>query len=309
MADFTTVMTSSAEVDDSIILEYDRQFIVAQADEGVMDQFVSYRSEINAKSIEFPKYDQLPLKTTPLLEKEDPASDALVDNQIILTPAEHGGVVTTTKLANLQTGGRADLAASRLTGISAQRTLDKLAVLAAEASSNELTPTGGAENTLLATDVMTAQFLNKLYNKLARQKIAPLSGGMYVAVMHDDVAHDLRNSVGSGSWVDVSKYSRPEEVFRNEVGMLGGFRIVVDNNITINTDAGSTTVDTYHTLCMGFNALGKAESSPLMQKITGPYDKLARFVNIGWHWCGQYGIVDQDALYLGTTASSVGANV
>ncbi len=90
--------------------------------------------------------------------------------------------------------------------------------------------------------------------------------------------------------------------------MIAGFRIVRDNNISVNADAGSGTVDTYHTLCMGFNALGKAESSPLMQKLTGPFDKLGRFVNIGYHWCGEYGIVDQDALYIGTTASSVGAN-
>lgn len=309
MADFTTVMTTVTDVDDSIIEEHDKQFIIAAADEGVMDQFATYRKKINAASIEFPKYAQLPVKTTPLLEKEDVSSSAMVDSQIILTPAEYGDAVTPTKLASLQTGGVADLAASRLTGLAAARSLDTLAVLAAEASSNELTPTGGAESTLVAGDVMTAQFLNKLYNKLSRQKIPPLAGGMYVAVMHDDVAHDLRDSVGSGSWVDVNKYSRPEEVFRNEVGMLGGFRIVIDNNISINTDAGAATVDTYHTLCMGFNALGKAESQGLMQKITGPFDKLGRFVNFGYHWVGDYGIVDQDALFLGTTASSVGDNV
>jgi N4-gp56 family major capsid protein len=308
MADFTTVMTSTGEVDDSIIEEFDRQFIVAAADEGVMDQFVSYRKAVDGKSVEFPKYAQLSLQTSPLLEKEDPASEALSDSQIIFTPAEYGNVVTTTKLSNLQSGGRADLAAARLTGINGQRSLDKLAILAAEASSNELTPGGVGEGALTASDVMTASFLNELYNKLARASIAPLSEGMYVAVMHDDQIFDLRDSAGSGSWQDINKYARPEEVLRNEVGMISGFRIVRDNNVTINTDAGAATVDSYHAICMGFNALGKAESSPLMQRITGPFDKLGRFVNIGWHWVGEYGIVDQDALYLGTTASSVGAN-
>lgn len=305
---FTTVMSTVSDVDDSIVQEFDQQFIIASADEGVMDQFVSYQRDIDAKSIEFPKYDQLALATTPLTEDEDPASAALVDSQILFTPQEYGNVVTPTKLASLQTGGKADRAAARLTGINAGRTLDKLAIEAAEASSNELTPTGGAENTLVASDVMTVSFLNSLYNKLARESVAPLSEGMYVCVMHDDVIHDLRDSAGSGSWQDINKYARPEQVLRNEVGMVAGFRIVRDNNITINTDAGSATVDTYHSLCMGFNALGKAESSPLMQKITGPFDKLGRFLNVGWHWCGKYDIVDQDALYLGTTASSVGAN-
>lgn len=308
MADFTTVMSSTADVDDSIIEEFDRQFIIASADEGVMDQFVSYRKSVDGKSVEFPKYSQLALATTPLTEKEDPASEALVDAQIILTPAEYGNVVTPTKLADLQSGGRASLAASRLAGINGQRTLDKLAVLACEASSNELTPGAVGEGALAATDVMTASFLNELYNKLARESVMPLSNGEYVAVMHDDQIMDLRNSAGSGSWQDISKYQRAEEVLRNEIGMLAGFRIVRDNNISINADAGAGTVDSYHAICMGFNALGKAESNPLSGRITGPFDKLARFVNIGFYWCGSYGIVDQDALYLGTTASSVGAN-
>lgn len=305
---FTTNMSGTAQVDDSIVLEYDQQFIIAAADQGIMDQVVTYKRMIGAKSVEFPKYAQLSLATTPLTEDEDVTSEAMSDQQIILTPAEYGNVVTTTKLANLQTGGTADLAAARLVGLNGGRTLDKLAVLAAEASSNELVANAGGEGSLLATDVMTVSFLNQLYNKLARASIAPLAGGMFVAVMHDDVIHDLRDSAGSGSWVDINKYSRPEDVLRNEVGMIAGFRILSDNNITINTDAGAGTVDSYHTLCMGFNALGKAESAPLEMRASGPFDKLGRFVNMGWHSCVDYGIVDQDALWMGTTASSVGSN-
>lgn len=304
---FTTNMTAVAQVDDSLILEYDKQFIIAHAQEQVMDQFVSYKRQIDAKSIEFPKYAQLTLQTSSLTEDADVTSEALSDSQIILTPAEYGNVVTTTKLANLQSGGRADLAAARLAGINMGRSLDKLAVLAAEGSANELT-VAASEAATVATDVMTVSFLNQLYNKLARASVPGLSDGMYVAVMHDDVIHDLRDSAGSGSWQDISKYQRSEEILKNEVGMIAGFKIIRDNNVTINTDAGSTTVDTYHTLCLGFNALGKAESSPAKMVISGPFDKLSRFVNIGWHACVDYGIVDQDALWIGTTASSVGAN-
>lgn len=308
MADFTTVLTTTADVDASIILEFDKQFIVAAAQEQVMDQFVSYKKAIDAKSIQFPKYARLSIDTTPLVETEDPASEALVDEPILLEPKEHGRVVTTTKLANLQTGGTADRAAARLVGLNGGRTMDRLAIEAAEASANSSTVTGGAENTLLASDIMTVTYLNELYNKLARTNIMPLSDGMYVAVMRDDVIHDLRNSAGTGSWQDIKKFTSSEEILKNQVGELAGFKIVKDNNITVNTDAGSGTVDTYKTLCMGFNALGKAESSPLQQKITGPFDKLARFMNMGWYAAVEYGIVDQDALHVGITASSVGQN-
>ena len=305
---FTTSMTGTAQVDDSIITEFDQQFIIAAAEMGVMEQFVTYKKTIKAKDVDFEKYSQMALQTTALTEDEDVTSEALVDAPITIQPKEFGNVVTKTNLASLQTGGKVDLAAARLTGMNMGRSMDKLAVLRAEASTNELVVGGGLESALTGTDVMTVTFLNSLYNKLSRANIQPLSNGMYVAIMHDDVIHDLRDSAGTGSWQDINKYARPEEVLKNEVGMIAGFRIVRDNHVSINADAGSGTVDTYHTLCMGFNALGKATSEEAHGVISGPFDKLGRFVNVGWYGVYEYGIVDQDALYLGTTASSVGAN-
>lgn len=299
---FTTNMTGITEVDNSIIEEFDSLFIVEQEQQGVMDQFVSYQRQINAKSIEFPKYASLAAATTPLTEDEDVVSTALSDSQIIFTPAEYGLSVTRTFLSSFQTGGKVDRAAAELVGENAGRTLDKLAILAAEASANQNFADGAADaDSLGASNVMDTELLNQLYNKLARKNIRPLSEGMYVAVMHDDQIADLRNSVGSGSFQDINKYARPEEVLRNEVGMLAGFRIVRDNNITITSSALR---NTYKCLAMGFNALGKAEAGPMSLRLSGPYDKLNRFVNVGWHWLGQYGIVDADAIELGVSASS-----
>lgn len=306
---FTTVLTGVADVDDSVILEFDQQFIVAAAQEHVIDQFVSYKKDIGAKSIQLPKFSQLSLATTPLVEADDVVSEALVDAPILLTPAEHGNVVTTTKLANLQSGGTADIAAARLVGMNAGRTQDKLGLLALDASTNVLTPAGGAEAAVVAGDVMTTTFLNQLYNKLARANVQPLSDGMYVAVMHDDVIHDLRNSAGAGSWQDIKKHTDASEILRNEVGQLAGFKIVRDNLSLINADGGASLVDTYYSHFMGFNALGKAESKSAEMVATGPFDKLNRFVNLGWHGVMQYKIVDQDALFTGISSSSLGVNV
>lgn len=305
---FTTNLSGTAQLDDSIILAYDQQFIVASAQEQIMDQFVSYKAQIGAKSIAFPKYGQLSLATTPLVEADDVVSEALSDSEILLEPVEYGKAVTKTKLASLQTGGKADLAAARLVGLNMGRTLDKLAIEALEASSNSMTVTGGAESGLTASDVMTVTFLNKLYNKLSRASVQPLSEGMYVAVMHEDAIFDLRNSAGAGSWQDINKYARPESVLMNEVGMLCGFRIIKDNHITINADAGALNVDTYGVIAMGFNALGKAVSDEPHMVASGPFDKLSRFLNLGWTGCFKYGIVDQDALWKGIVASSVGDN-
>lgn len=309
MADFTTGMTSIANVDDSIVQEFDQQFLIANAQEQIMDQFASYKKSIGAKSIDLPKYEQLSLATTALTDKEDPASEALVDSKVTLTPAEYGNVVTTTKIANVQTGGTSDRAAARLVGINAGRTQDKLAILSLDASTNVLYPGAVAsEAALVAGDIAAAELLNRAYNKLARSSVGGLVGGDYVAVMHDDVIHDLRESSAAGSWLDVNKYAMPGEVLKNELGMYRGFRIVRDNHSTLTADAGAGTVDSYRSYFMGFNAFGKAVSQEVELKLTGPFDKLARFLNMGWVGCFQYKIVEQDALWMGVTSSSVGAN-
>lgn len=311
MADFTTVMTSTAEVDDSIIKEFDQQFIVAHGENGIMDQFAQYRRGISGKSIEFQKYSRLDLATTPLLEKEDLDSVALADEQIIITPQEYGNVVTKTELARLQSGGnKLDLACARVVGLNAGSSVDKLAMLSVEGSANVLHADGsGSDASIEATDTATPSFLNKLYSELRRRKVPAFMDGMYVAVMHSDVIHDLRASTGTGSWQDILKGTQPDRIFRNQVGMLAGFIIVEDNHALLNEDAGTGgTVDVYNINCLGFNAFGKAESNPLQMVMSGPFDKLSRFVNVGWKWTGNYGIVDTDSVQIGRVASSIGAN-
>jgi N4-gp56 family major capsid protein len=305
MADFTQVMTGTAQVDDSIILEFEAQFLLAQAEQGVADQFVSWKKDIGAKSISIPKYDHLALATTPLNEKEDVDSEALSDTDVLFTPAEYGNVVTTTKLANLQTGGKADLAAARLVGINAGRTQNRLALIAADGSSQVIFGDGTTFDTVTQAGIMSPTIMGKAFNLLARKNSVGLVNGDYIMIAHDDVIHDLREGTASGTWQDVHKYALPSEVLRNEVGMYKGFRVIRDNLSTIAANVGS--VQVYNSYFMGFNALGKAMSQEVMVKLTGPFDKLGRFVNVGWHGVMQYGIVENDALVVARTASSLNA--
>lgn len=306
---FTTVMTTVSDVDDSLVLAYDQAFMVACGQDANLDQIVTVRKDINAKSISFPKYSRLAVSTSALTEDEDKASVALVDAAITFTPAEYGNVVTTTRLANLQTGGTADIAAATLVGMNAQMTMDALIIAAGLAGSNQLTINDTAEASIAGTEIATRAFVNRFYNKLARANV-PTIGGMYVMVAHDDVINDLRNDANAGSWMDVNKYAQPGVALANEVGSIAGFRVIRNNAAALITaDAGAGSVDTYRSLFLGANALGKAVSQEVGLKITGPFDKLTRFVNMGWYGVLQYKIVDADAIWEGVTASSVGTNV
>jgi N4-gp56 family major capsid protein len=306
---FTTNLTGAAEVDDSIRLEYDTEFRLAYEEQGVAAQFATLKRDIGAKSIDLPRYSHLALVTSPLAEKDDVTSEALADDKVTITPAEYGNVVTTTKLANLQTGGMVDRAAARLVGINAGRSQNKLAMLAMDAGTNKYIVGQTAIANITSSDIMSGTVMGAIFNKLARKNVPGLVGGDFVMIAHDDVIHDIREGSGANSWIDAHKYALPEALLRNEVGMYKGFRVIRDNLSTIQADAGAGNVDVYHSYFMGFNALGLAESAPVEMRATGPFDKLSRFVNMGWYGCFQFKVVEQDALWVVQSASSVGANV
>jgi N4-gp56 family major capsid protein len=306
---FTLNLSGTTEVDDSIRDEFDTEFRLALAEQGVAAQFATLKRDIGAKSISLPKYEQLALATTPLVEADDVTSEAMVDSTVIITPLEHGKVVTTTKLANLQTGGMADRASARLVGINAGRTRNKLATLAMDAGT-QISRAGAyaTDAEILVTDVMSASLMGLAFNTLARQNVVGINGGDYFMVAHDDVIHDIREASGANSWIDANKYSLPENLMRNEVGMYKGLRVIRDNSCTIGVDAGNLNVDVYSSYVIGFNALGLAVSEDIGMRATGPFDKLGRFVNLGWYGVLKYQVVENEALVILKSASSVGSN-
>jgi len=306
---FTVVMTDTVALNDSLKLAFESQFIIANSNVNVMDAFMSYRQSIGAVSIKMARYDLLNLAITPLDEQDDPASEVMADSPILFTPKEHGNVVTTTNLVGLQSGGQSAMAAMSVIGINMGETTNKLATLAAETTGNVLFADGTADDTsLVAGDIMTGDLMNNVYNKLARANV-PKINGAYVALMHDDVINDLRASSVTGEWMDVNKYANPGQVLTNEIGMYRGFRVVLNNHATFADQGGAGVVDAYKSTFLGFNGLGMAQSQIPSIRVTGPFDKLARFVNIGWLGTFEYGIVEPAAVWQMVSASSVGANV
>lgn len=307
MADYVANLTGTAQVDDSIVSEFAQQVMITNGEMGRADQFVTMRRDIGAESISMPIYDRLDLATTPLNEREEVESEQLSDNDVKLTPTEHGKVVTKTALSSIQTGGKVDMAAAQLVGINMAQTQNRLALMAADGSQNKLfggDATGLAD--LSAADVMTGSLANRAYNRIARNSVPglPQAGGLRVAIAHEDVLSDIREESG---FEDLKKYEDVASVVRNAVGVYKGFLWVEDNLCTMQED-GVSGVDGYNTYFMGFNALGKATSLDPHLRLTGPFDKLARFVNVGWYGIFKYGIIQPEALYVATTSSSQADN-
>jgi len=109
-----------------------------------------------------------------------------------------------------------------------------------------------------ATMVCTASDIRKAQVKL-KSLDAPELGMGYVAIAHPFVIGDLQGETATGGFIDSSKYARPEQIFKGEIGMLYGVRIVSSSNI--QTFASNATV--YPTYVMGDGAYGVADFASL----------------------------------------------
>lgn len=308
MADFTTVITDAGVIDADELSIYSNQLILAATPELVADQAVSVTDSGAAKVFQFAKYANLDIPSA-LSDGVDPDSVALADSVVTLTPVEEGTVVTLARLADLESGLKAGLAAAQLVGRNAGATADKRAIEALEAAStNVIYPNGQtATANLTANDILDGTFASRLYNKLARANVPGINGN-YIGIAHDDCLHDLREDTSGGGWIEISKYADPSSALRNEVGMFKGIRWLRSGNTTVTDDGGSGTIDSYEVQVVGFNALGYATSQPIRLMVTGPFDKLGRFVNFGWFGIFKYGTIDANNMVTGDCASSVGAN-
>ena len=110
---------------------------------------------------------------------------------------------------------------------------------------------------LASTDIITSSLIRKTHTKLLNQN-APDIDGYFMAIAHPFVVGDLQ-SEASGAWLEFSKYTTPNKLFKGEIGALYGIRFSVSQNV--QTFASTTTV--YPTLVMGKGAYGVTEWASL----------------------------------------------
>ncbi|KAF0146749.1 MAG: hypothetical protein FD143_3269 [Ignavibacteria bacterium] len=314
MADLFTVITDKAVLDYSQVEDWSAGVIIAATEQANFlpgSPLISQTQRGNFSVGTFIKFAQNSASTSALTDGEEITSTAITDTEVNLTIAEYGHDITVTALGQNASGARAFAGASRIVGDNLASTIDTLAIQALEAGSNETIVTQLAETAITASDIITPAYVQRMYNKLRRAKQPKLLDGLYVAVVHPDVMYDLKAATAANSWTDVNKYNNEIPVLRNEVGIYGGFRWIESANVSVNANAGNVGVDTYHTLFLGYNSLGMAMSAqfPVRTYMNDTNSKIpGRFTHLGWHGLFTFGIVEQSAVQVLTSASTVGAN-
>lgn len=301
---WTTSTNLVAQFDDSVITRWDEDVLLGYTPELVCQQAATISVSPNAKVHQFTKFTNMTLISSALTEDADATSVVTVDAAITLTPLEYGNVITQGKLTDFQTGGKAARSSAALIGRNMGASVDKLGLTALEAfSTTVIFPHAITVATdLTADDILDKEFANRLYNKLARVNV-PGIGGTYIGIAHDDNLYDLRADM-----IPVLSYTTPELAMTNEVGMYAGIRWLRSSNVAVSADGGAGTVASYKVNVVGANALGIAISEAPHPVLTGPFDKLGRFLNIGWYGCFVWGVIDTGNMVQGGCASSVGAN-
>jgi N4-gp56 family major capsid protein len=125
-----------------------------------------------------------------------------------------------------------------------------------------------------------------------------------VAIIDVPTYYDLMSDTATGSWIDTSKYSQPQQVFNAEVGKLFGIRIIVSNNITTVT----STVTLHPCYVFGKGAYGVATWQDLETLISpdqpSTHNPLNLYRTAGCKTAFGTAILQQDALLIVEVAAS-----
>ena len=113
--------------------------------------------------------------------------------------------------------------------------------------------TVNARNLLNKTALLRVEDVFKAAARLKAMN-APKIDGYYVGIIHPYVAFDLMQTAGN-QWLEVQKYTTPENMLKGEIGCLGGVRFVESTEAKI-WNAGENDCGVFATLILGADAYG-----------------------------------------------------
>lgn len=193
-----------------------------------------------------------------LTEGVAPASTSFTYTVISTTPTQYGVYVEISDRLLKASPTKILANAGAEVGANLARIIDQVIQTQVMAGTNVIYGGAAANRAALgAGDIATATKLRIAQVKLAAQD-APLIGGYYVGVAHPFVLGDLRGET-NGAWIEFSKYTTPDKLFKGEIGAMHGVRLVSSSNVQTFT----STVTVYPTLIMGKGAYGVTEWSSL----------------------------------------------
>jgi N4-gp56 family major capsid protein len=268
-------------------------------------------------TVTFFQQSDMAVATTPLTEDVDVTPVAISNTSVTVTLAEYGNATVTTARLEATSMLQIDPLVANVIGYNAGISIDTISGNVLNGGAN-VTYAGAATSraTVAAGDTFKSALARRMYARLRAANVPTFDGGMYIAVIHPNVAYDLKSETGEAGWRAPQVYGASQANIANgEIGAYEGFRWIVTPRAAEFVDAGAGTapniVDVYRSLFMGREAGAKAFSTgggygPDPVVVRGEItDVLRRFTPIGWkHFVG-YSVFRPEALQAVESSSSI----
>ena len=263
-------------------------------------------------SVVFSLYNDLAPTTATLDEEVDPTPTAISDvSTVSVTLQERGRTVLQTRRLGEFAFSDVDPAIANIVAYDLANSLDIVVGNTLKTGTQILYGTGGASTPanngeVAAEDIITAADIRKVVAKLRADSVVPREGELYAAMIHPEVAHDLRAETGTGSFDDINKYTEGNvsKPLNGVVGVLHGAYFVETPRVPVTTD-GAGAGNVYHTLLMGKQALAEAVAIEPGVVIGPVVDRLMRHRPVGWYGLLGHAVYRDEAMWQIRSSSSI----
>ena len=292
--DPNTNVTTDAGLSDEMKTYYSDYLIDNAQPKLVHDQFGQKHPipQNKGKTIEFRKWDPLPKALTPLTEGVTPDGRKLSMDTVQATVNQYGDYVALSDILSMTAIDNTVVQATKLLGAQSGTTLDTITREILMGGTNVQYAAGEvtSRNALVGGQAtgnhyITVDAIRRAVRFLKTQNAEKIDN-YYVAIIHPDVAYDIKNDP---LWENVKSYSDPDDIYEGEIGKLEGVRFVETTEAKKFVGAGASGRDVYATLVIADNAYGVTEITggglkhivkPLGS--AGSADPLDQRATVGW---------------------------
>lgn len=249
----------------------------------------------SGRTTNFRKFNSLTAPSASLTEGKTPDGNNLSISTITATVAQEGDYVQITDLIQLTGIDPVLTETCELLGEQAEKLFDSRIQTAISKGTNvyfagSATTRAGLESA--TTKNLTADDIKKIVRKLKNANAKRFADGYYHMQVDPDIAYDL---MSDNAWVDVSKYAKPEQMVKGELGKMHGMKFFETTNLeTVDSSSESTKIDVHIAYAYGKDSYacidleggaGKPEIIVKENGSAGTSDPLNQRATAGWKAC------------------------
>lgn len=139
---------------------------------------------------------------------------------------------------------------------------------------------------ITTADTMTAGTIRRGVMRLQSNKVRPFEGQRYALIVHPTALYDIMSDTNTGGFLASAQYNEPSKIWKGEVGMIAGARVLMSQNMT--TASVTSGVTAYNSLLVGQDSFacvdleGGDAIQIIVKKDGGSFDPLDSIVTVAY---------------------------